>query len=538
MKSHSQRVGSTFGMAALKFGGAVTFNCPAFKLTQVGGPAQSAKGAGVPIESGWLGATLGGAVHLAWKPQPGSGTLLLTVTGLVKAPWLSIAFGKGMVGADALVGWLDTGTGKVNVHEYTMTSLAASGVTPIVEDTKGMLVGGQSQGQGTTQARIVDGFVSFTVTLEDPRFLSGSVPMIWAHGESWQRTPVTANSHSSQGRSGAHTGINFQDGTVTEASIDAKLVAHGVLMALAWAVLVPLGICFARFRADVAGVSWIKAHRSSTSLAGLLVAVSVAIVIAWVYDTGREDRFCTTAHGKVGMTGLVLLAVQITTAVLRPGKGSSESPVAERRTRRAWEIGHRVCAVLSTVISIAALFTGLQEMQFFGVDDTGVYQISLVIWLAVGTAIALAREFIVSAAVAACDKDIASDCIMMQPAGVNPQTGVGGEGDAASVAPVLFMEVVQDQGEGGVVLPEQKRVPATWCSPRCYWTCSGVLMGLLFFIIMLWSAAIPRAHCLSRSVVACPAHGCITIKSVPVSCSFSLGSPVLFLCTLTSKHSL
>ena len=112
---HGQQYEKDFGSLHLMFGGDATFHCPAFQLVE------RALSVAQPVESGWLSAVLGGSVHLKWQQR--SSTLLLTVTSLVKAQWVAIAFGKGMVGADAILAWVGDGEGAVRVQQYKMTSL-------------------------------------------------------------------------------------------------------------------------------------------------------------------------------------------------------------------------------------------------------------------------------------------------------------------------------------------------------------------------------------------------------------------------------
>ena len=338
----------------------------------------------VPAESGWLSAQLNGVVDVRWQMQPDD-TLILKVTSLVKANWVSIAFGEGMVGSDAIVGWVDSESGVAHVKEYTMTSLDASGV---------MLIDGNAGGRldrtYANETNFTDGQLSFTVLVNDPRFLTSGIPVIWAYGDSWQLLPTNANTHSR--RAGVHSTVDFRSGDVTLASVDGKLVAHGVLMCIAWTFLVPLGIFFARFRADATGFLWIKAHKRATKLASVLMLIAFIIILAWIFDTGRENQFCATDHGKIGMTALVLLGIQIFTAIYRPGKVNAESTTVAKAKRKVWEIGHRVIAVLCLTISVAACFNGLQEIENFGVEDTEPHQTSLGIWIAMTFLIALIRE--------------------------------------------------------------------------------------------------------------------------------------------------
>lgn len=386
IKSHGQRHDQDFGMVALQFGSSV-FNCPTIVPDRLSSHSSLAKSPAV-TEAGWLGAELNGVIHLKWQVQPNTRKLLLTVTSLVQAQWISIAFGSAMVGSDAIVGWVDAVSSLVRVEEYEMTSLDASGVTPVQSDAPKSRL----DRSYATAAGVTDGAISFTVSVDDPELLTTSVPIIWAVGDTWQLDPTNDNYHTR--RSGLAATIDFRDGSVTEASVDAKLVAHGALMCVAWTILLPLGIFFARFRSDATGFLWITAHKRATVLAGGFMLVAFVIIIAWVIDTGRGARFCSTVHGKVSVSALVLLLIQIVWAVYRPGKVSAESTAREKGIRKGWEIGHRVGAMLSVILALVACFTGLERMEEWGVDNMQRYQISLGIWIAAVVLVWLVREII------------------------------------------------------------------------------------------------------------------------------------------------
>ena len=75
--------------------------------------------------------------------------------------------------------------------------------------------------------------------------------VIWALGPSWGTPPGESDVHSD--RSGLASTLNLATGAVAKASVSKLIIIHGLLMAAAWLVFMPVAVFAARFRADVHG---------------------------------------------------------------------------------------------------------------------------------------------------------------------------------------------------------------------------------------------------------------------------------------------
>jgi hypothetical protein len=131
---------------------------------------------------------------------------------------------------------------------------------------------------------------------------------------------------------------------------------HGVLMFLAWGVLLPFGVTFARFAKSLPNAAWFKVHRVIMPL-GLLLALGGFIAALLMVQTNKFK----TGHAFIGVVVMVLGLLQPINAALRPhppGPG-------ERKTckRLAFEIIHRYSGRFALVLAAVNMFIGLRYIQ-------------------------------------------------------------------------------------------------------------------------------------------------------------------------------
>lgn len=176
----------------------------------------------------------GGGVTLSWQLSPTS--VVFVVRGLSASTWASIAIGDGMVGSHAYVAWTENGA--MRFSPYSMSSLDASGVS-------------QSGGENVTllSSSSQGGAVSFTFSR--PLAANGNAPgldatathVLWALGNGWSGDGLSSGAQHFA-RSSVATVVNLRTGAFSFAAPvgpSAALVAHGVLMAVAFALLLPAG---------------------------------------------------------------------------------------------------------------------------------------------------------------------------------------------------------------------------------------------------------------------------------------------------------
>lgn len=93
--------------------------------------------------------------------------------------------------------------------------------------------------------------------------------------------------------------------------VPAYIIAHGVLMGLAWLALGPLGV-FAAMLRDRVGPGWFQLHQRSMVAAGALTVAGAAVAIANV------GIHADSAHEIIGLVLFAFVVIQLLTGALRP----------------------------------------------------------------------------------------------------------------------------------------------------------------------------------------------------------------------------
>jgi len=138
-------------------------------------------------------------------------------------------------------------------------------------------------------------------------------------------------------------------------------LAHGILMSLAFAFLMPTGVVFPLFLRRRLS-RWLLYHKT-TQLTALAVCTAGLIVIELTISP--SSRWMKT-HNSLGLAVVILAYVQVLVAFVRPhapkaAEGEKESPPRKSGWRKVWELSHRVLAILMPSIAIVQLFTGINH---------------------------------------------------------------------------------------------------------------------------------------------------------------------------------
>lgn len=217
----------------------------------------------------------------------------------------------------------------------------------------------------------VDGFVDsdagevvakFVHPIDDGPFANQPVKFIWAFNENGD---LREQRHDEKGIKE----IDFLSSSVgdTLTSEEQKYVAHGAIMFVAWGVLVPIGVFFARYGKRIKGWFWV--HVSANSLAVTFVIAGAAIAFA---KFESEDEF---VHQQVGITLLAASVVHILSGVVKP------SWQTHYKARMAWGVAHRFVGRAILLMSVWNIYTGLQLIQAF-VGNTQTLQVLFWCWVA------------------------------------------------------------------------------------------------------------------------------------------------------------
>lgn len=158
----------------------------------------------------------------------------------------------------------------------------------------------------------------------------------------------------------AHVGmVNMASGTaaITPASLSAVQVAHGICMALACGILVPVAVGMMRYRSNV-GVGYTRALRLHWLLQMVAVVCALGGVILAVVSVPAGSHFIS-AHQIVGLLTVVLTAQQAVAGALRPGGSALACMPACACNRRLWLWLHKGVGWTAVVCMMASIFLGL-----------------------------------------------------------------------------------------------------------------------------------------------------------------------------------
>lgn len=125
----------------------------------------------------------------------------------------------------------------------------------------------------------------------------------------------------------------------------AYVRAHGILMTVAWAAVIPCGVFFACFKNSFAALAenglWFKLHRAVQMLGVVLACAGFAVIVIG-YKKAKMKHFVLT-HARVGLAVVVLAILQPLNAFVRPHKPGPDDVHAHPHTdwRTAWELFHK-----------------------------------------------------------------------------------------------------------------------------------------------------------------------------------------------------
>jgi DOMON domain len=167
---------------------------------------------------------------------------------------------------------------------------------------------------------------------EQEIFLSGENHILWAIGPD--------NSFGLHSDRGAFV-IDFSS-TVAVGSVDAGSgspnkgwwIAHGLMMAVSWAILVPIAISTAILKSYLAVMPagyWFRTHRNLNALAVFLTIFGFAISVYLISDEQGSSavHFQSTTHHKVGLVVFLFAFLQALSGFVRPHLPHKPDPVVD-----------------------------------------------------------------------------------------------------------------------------------------------------------------------------------------------------------------
>lgn len=146
--------------------------------------------------------------------------------------------------------------------------------------------------------------------------------------------------------------LNLKTGRSESTSISSvKSVfydAHGLLMAISWGVVLPLGIVIARTLKDLDPL-WFNLHKLF-QVVGLMGAIVGYVIALLKFDTPDDFR-----HRQVGLVVMVLGVFQPLNALVRPKHGSL--------LRVPWEWLHISVGRCAVILAMYNIYTGMEEYE-------------------------------------------------------------------------------------------------------------------------------------------------------------------------------
>jgi hypothetical protein len=276
-----------------------------------------------------------GQYTLNWKLNGQSATIGFGYPTTTE--WVGIAFTKDkdlMIGSNSVIG--RPSSDGVVVQEYFLGGKSSRQVVPANNlnptGMAGEIVGGELR------------FI-FTVTLTPAQLSTSNI--IWARGGLDPSGGLRFhNAGQSAGNVGFATGVTSAGGGNTMELRNA----HGFMNALAWGLLIPLGIIVARHgkRHEPA---WYYFHLVCQTLGmtlGLIGFITGLIAV-------RRSRGSRPTHRTLGILILILGVFQALAICLRPHKGA--------KLRGLWEIQHHWSGRSALILAVANVYIGFNILQ-------------------------------------------------------------------------------------------------------------------------------------------------------------------------------
>lgn len=279
------------------------------------------------------------------NPDESTVTLQLTYEG---EAWLSLGPSSNgrMIGSQPVIGLPDEAVGVDNPVVFNLGAKTINAVLPLDEVS-------QLQDAGILQ-NDTHTVLTYTMPLgvgAVPLTATGRHTFVWAVGSS---NSLDASNHRRRGdftislvpcgaNDAAGGGIFLGGGGAPNKGL---WKAHGILMATAWAILIPLAVGASRLRGFFSSSPglWFKIHRVCTLTAVLCVLIGFIIAVVAISDqvADGEDaqHFTANKHRKVGLAITVLMVVQVVVAAVRPHPPAAPSTTTTSKDVAASSTSH------------------------------------------------------------------------------------------------------------------------------------------------------------------------------------------------------
>ncbi|KAJ1448075.1 hypothetical protein M885DRAFT_540388 [Pelagophyceae sp. CCMP2097] len=158
------------------------------------------------------------------------------------------------------------------------------------------------------------------------------------------------------------------------------IIAHGAMMMLAFAVLMPIGILTANKKIRPEGDAWLKWHVLAHVLAVVAAAVGFGIIYAAVDDPAAQRDHGFSRHSKLGTAVLLATVIQFLMGAFRPGKDSAK--------RRVFHVIHKMWGWGLHIVSAVTLGFGIwhaKQLRYLDADAFVAFSIIYLFLMTGGT---------------------------------------------------------------------------------------------------------------------------------------------------------
>ncbi|XP_050205678.1 cytochrome b561 and DOMON domain-containing protein At5g35735-like [Mercurialis annua] len=283
-------------------------------------------------------------LHWNYYPSTMSADVAFRRTGTTTNNWVAWGLnptGQQMVGSQTILAFLDS-TGKPTAYPTFIDSYSPT-----------MQRGNLSFGVSNVRAEYLNNEMIIFASLQLDNSLVNT-NQIWQVGT---MTGSIFNPHAMDIANRAAVGtINFAAGTAVAGTAPSsrKKNVHGVLNAVSWGVMMPLGAMMARYLKvfQVANPAWFYVH-VGCQCSGYIIGVA-----GWA--TGLKLGSDSPGvkyhkHRNIGITLFCLATLQLFSLILRPKP--------DHKYRTYWNIYHRGIGYATIILSIIQVYEGLDILD-------------------------------------------------------------------------------------------------------------------------------------------------------------------------------
>ncbi|KAD4179047.1 hypothetical protein R6Q59_022611 [Mikania micrantha] len=287
--------------------------------------------------------------HLYWTYHPTNGTVDIAYrhAGVPASQWVAWALnvdGRGMIGAQALVA-LPSSNGSLQAYTSSVTGYGTT-----------LQQSSLSFGVPVIRAENSNGDVVIYATLVLPGGRT-SFNQVWQSGPVSNGAP-SAHAMASENRNSLGT-VDFVSGvTGAGGAVGGSLLhrrnTHGVLNAVSWGILMPMGAMVARYLKvfKVAHPAWFYIHVACQATA---YGVGVAGWGTGLKLGSDSEGIEYTSHRNIGITLFALGTLQVFALLLRPKP--------DHKYRIYWNIYHASVGYAVIALGITNVFKGLDILD-------------------------------------------------------------------------------------------------------------------------------------------------------------------------------